>query len=100
MLHRNNLWIGLALGILIPFVGYAVLLVLLEELQAAGWLGGNGGPVFRTRTVLLMAICLNLIPFSIYQRRRMAKAMRGILSATLLYSLIWVIYFGTTLFGQ
>lgn len=101
MLQRNNVWIGLALGVLIPFVGYAVLLVILEEIQAAGWLtSGSGELIFRNRTILLMAICLNLIPFSIYQRQKKAKTMRGILSATLLYSLVWVVYFGTTIFGN
>lgn len=101
MLQRNNVWIGLALGVLIPFVGYAVLLVIFEEIQAAGWLtSSNGGLIFRNRTILLMAICLNLIPFSIYQRQKKAKTMRGILSATLLYSLVWVVYFGTTIFGN
>lgn len=101
MIQRNNVWIGLVLGLLIPFVGYALLLVILEEMQAAGWLtSGDGELIFRTRTILLMSICLNLIPFSIYQRQKKAKTMRGVLSATLLYSLIWVVYFGTTIFGN
>jgi len=101
MLQRNNIWIGLILGLLIPFIGYALLLVILEEIQAAGWLTNSSGDlIFRTRTILLMAICLNLIPFNIYQRQRKPKTMRGVLSATLLYSLVWVIYFGTTIFGS
>jgi len=101
MLQRNNIWLGLILGILIPFVGYASLLVILEEVHAAGYLqGGNGAFIFRRRTILLMAICVNLVPFSYYQRTRKAKSMRGVLSATLIYSLVWVVYFGTTLFGN
>lgn len=97
--QRDHIVLGLIMGLLIPFVGYALLLVLLEELQSVDWLmGSNGQLVFRTRTTLLVAICLNLIPFSIYQRRRKAKTMRGILSATLIYSVAWIIYFGSTVF--
>ncbi|NRB64252.1 MAG: hypothetical protein HRU40_14715 [Saprospiraceae bacterium] len=100
MLKRNQIWVGLIIGLLIPFVGYALLLVILEEIHAAGYLqGGQGVFIFRKRTILLMAICLNLIPFSFFQRIRHPKSMRGVLSATLIYSLVWIIIFGSSVIG-
>lgn len=100
IINRNNLWIGLAIGLLIPFVGYAFLLVLYEQIETWG-VGSTTGfsPTFRERTLAVIAICLNLIPVNRFRRRGLNETMRGIIFATMLYVLVWVIYFSNALFN-
>lgn len=94
---KKNLWIGLALGLVLPFVGYGILLYLNEQILASGNFGAGGDePIFDIRTLSLMAICFNLIPFTYYQRNRLAKGMRGVLGATLVFAFIWVFYYKDT----
>ncbi len=85
---NNRLWVGLVWGALVPFVSYALLLVLQEQLALA-----TGKTIFQERTLLLIAICANLIPFQLFQRRRALFAMRGIIILTLVYSAVWVFLF-------
>lgn len=94
----DKLWVGLVLGLLVPFVGYALLLVLFEQLDASGAASGEGFSFnFRERTTALLAIALNLIPLSVFQRQRMGHAIRGVVTMTLVYAVIWFIQFGREL---
>lgn len=96
-LLKNKLWIGLLLGALVPFVGFACLLSLNEFIFENGNLGANREePIFDRNSLFLFGICLNLIPFTIYQRRRLNHSMRGILGATLIYAMVWMYFFGTS----
>jgi len=95
---RDKLWIGLIMGLLIPFVGYALLLTLFEQLDAAGFLSSEGfSPNFRQRTLTIVALCLNIFPFNYAYRQRAIHVMRGISIVTVLYAAAWVIYFGNEL---
>lgn len=95
---RDNLLFGLAIGLAVPFVGYALLLVIYEQLEAAGALSSSGFSVnFRQRTVALVAICLNLVPLSYFQRRYMTRSLRGLVLATLVLGVGWFWYFGRQL---
>ena len=96
---KNNIWIGLLIGLLIPFLGYALLLVLYEQLEAAGLSTTTGfSDSFRERTLAVIAICLNIIPVNIFRKRRLTDSMRGVIFAIMLYVLVWVIYFSSSLF--
>lgn len=50
--------------------------------------------MFRERTTGIIAICLNLIPLNAFQKRRAINSMRGVVLATVLYVIAWVVYFG------
>ena len=96
---QNKLWIGLLIGLLIPFVAYALLLMAYDYLDAMGWTSCTGfSDNFRQRTLGVVAICMNLIPLNILQRRRFNEAVRGLSVITVLYAIGWVIYFGGNLF--
>lgn len=96
---QNKLWIGLLIGLLLPFVGYALLLTVYDQLDAMGWTSSIGFSAnFRVRTLGVIAICLNLIPLNIFQRRRFGETMRGIALMTVLYAIGWVLYFGNAFF--
>lgn len=97
-MNRNALWFGLIIGLVLPFVGYALLLSLYDWLESAGALSGRGfSPNFRQRTLGIVAICLNLIPLNFFQKRRLTQSMRGLVLATLIYAVVWFINFGVKL---
>ncbi|NUO00258.1 MAG: hypothetical protein HUU01_06535 [Saprospiraceae bacterium] len=99
-LDRNALWIGAVVGLVLPFVGYAVLLMIYEQLESFGWLKSAGFSTdFRQRTIAIVAICLNLWPLNVYQKKRYTDTMRGIVFPTALYVIVWVVYFFGHIFG-
>ncbi len=97
---RNAVWVGIIVGLLVPFVGYALLLVLYEQLEAWGLLQPGGfSTSFRQRTMAIVAICLNLWPLNIYQKKRFNDSMRGIVFPTAFYVMVWIVYFFGHIFG-
>jgi dolichyl-phosphate-mannose--protein O-mannosyl transferase len=96
--NRDKLWIGLLIGLVVPFVGYAIILMILEALGASESLAEkNLNFDFKERTLALLALALNLIPMRIFMRKYMNKALRGLVLATLVYGLVWMVYFGSKL---
>ncbi len=79
---RNNLWLGLAIGVLVPFVSYAIFLALTESMH------------FRRSTCAVIAICVNALVVRYYRRRRYDESLRGIVVATAVYAITWFFYFG------
>lgn len=102
MQYKNDkVWIGLIVGLLIPFVGYAILLMILEQLGASDALADRRLNFdFRARTLTLLALALNLIPLRFFRNRRANQAIRGMVLATLLYGIVWVYFFGQQLLGS
>ena len=95
MFTKNKLWVGALTGLVIPFVGYALLLTIFEQLEASALADQEGfSSNFRLRTLTIIAICLNLIPLNIYNRRNMVEAIRGLVFPTTFYVIGWIIYFG------
>jgi hypothetical protein len=99
MYKYDKVWIGILVGLLVPFVGYALLLLLLEQLSTMESLASNRLNFdFKARTIGLLALALNLLlSIQFFRKRRANQAMRGVLIATLLYSAIWIYYFGQQL---
>jgi hypothetical protein len=99
MYKHDKIWIGVLVGMVVPFVGYALLLFLLEQLDAVESLTSNGLNFdFKERTLGVLALALNLvISMQYFRKRRADKAMRGVLLATLLYGAIWIYFFGSQL---
>ena len=98
MLNKNSILLGIILGVLIPFIGYALLLEIYDQLDAHGFISDVGmSENFRNRTIALLAICLNLIPFLIYNRMWYIKSMRGIIFPTVIYAFAWVMVYGLKL---
>jgi len=96
-LLKNKLWVGLLLGALIPFVGFAFFLTINEYIFESGNLGASSDKaIFDRNSLFLFGVCLNLIPFTFYQRRRLNRSMRGVLGATLIYALVWLYLFGSS----
>ena len=96
MYKHDKVWIGILVGLIVPFVGYALLLLFLEQLAAVESLASNRLNFdFKSRTLGVLALALNLIiSMQFFRKRRANQAMRGVLLATLLYGAIWIYFFG------
>ncbi len=100
MFEKDSLIAGLLLGVIIPFVGYAVVLEVYDQLDAADVISGFGAGDFRRRTSALLGLCINLIPFAIFNRKRFYLSMRGIMIPTIIYAGIWFFYFGSKILWE
>ncbi len=83
-----------------PIMAYGILLTLFDTVDQ------NLLPPdvslsrgFRERTLSVIAICCNLIPFHIYKRNYCENSMRGIIIPTLGFVAWWVILYGQAILG-
>ena len=94
MKFDKELLLGLVIGICVPVVGYAIIMMIFEWLTDAGLiaeLGSSFSVIKRLRTMGVLAIAFNLIPFNIFKSKRKLRAMRGVLFATFIYAIIWIV---------
>jgi hypothetical protein len=92
---KTELLQGLLFGFLVPFVSYAVLLLLNEKISGFLFSGNRSDQlILDNRTVGILAVCFNLIPFHRFDRNRKTKAMRGILLSTFILIILWLYIYG------
>lgn len=96
---RSNQHIDIAKGILfgltVPFISYAVLLLVNEKISGLLFSSGSKEDMLLdNKTIAILAICFNLIPFHLFDKRRQTKGMRGILISTFLLVLLWLFVYG------
>ena len=97
--NRNNLYIGVSIGILIPLIVYALEFTLFAQLDRIHWASGDGLSIhFRERTLCMVALCVNILPVSIYRRRRAYETVRGLTIVTTLMAFLWLLYFAQEIF--
>jgi len=88
--------LGIALGVCVPIVGYAIVLIIFEQMTDLGVMGeltSSFGVVKRMRTIAVLAIAFNLLPFNYFKKKSRMSSMRGVVTATFIYALSWIIYF-------
>jgi len=97
---NRSIWIGILLGVSVPIVGYAVTLMVFEQLAKIGVVQsalGEFSPT-QTRTMWVIGIMFNLIPFQYFKFKKAERAMNGVLMMTIVAVVIWVIYYYKFLF--
>ncbi|MCP4442191.1 MAG: hypothetical protein GY810_25055 [Aureispira sp.] len=90
-MFRNKFLNGFIPGVILPMLGYFLFIYLNDVLIDNGafsnsmviWAG------FKERTLVIMAICLNLIPTFVANRKYMEEFVRGIMVPTVLYCFVW-----------
>ncbi|MEZ4986555.1 MAG: hypothetical protein R2795_16220 [Saprospiraceae bacterium] len=97
--RNSNFWAGLAAGLAIPFVGYALLMMVLEYLADSPMAAQGLNFDFRARTQTLLALALNLLPLRYFLRRQSNFGLRGVVTATMVYALFWMYFFGRQMLG-
>lgn len=99
MFYRNEIWVGLLIGVLLPLCSFVFLYEIFSLLEARGAASGSGlSGNFRERTLAIVAIALNIFPMNLYKKRRWDLSMRGVVIATALMAFVWVIRYGIALF--
>lgn len=99
MLQRDEIWVGLLYGILLPIAGFLVFYNLFSLLEIKGAASGAGfSENFRERTLAIVSIALNLYILGRFRKLRWERAMRGVVIATALLALIWLGIYGVKLF--
>ena len=91
---ENEKWAllkGLLIGLAVPFVAYATLQMVAEQLFA--WEILPDANTFRVRTLLMLGICCNLLPMRFFRLRKLDASMRGVVIATTLCAAVWIFYF-------
>lgn len=100
MIDKNSVFTGLVLGAIVPVLGYIVvefLFGLLSQMGLMEYVSGTGSSR-RMRTLALIGICCNLIPFNIARNKKWDNTMRGIVFPTLLYVGFWLYQYSHLLF--
>lgn len=99
-MEKNSLLTGFVLGAIVPVLGFYLIENIFDVLTQMGWMDevslSTGGKRYRTMT--LLAVCTNLIPFHIAKLKRWDDTMRGIVFPTLIYVIMWIYTFYDQLF--
>jgi hypothetical protein len=102
-LLRDKKWVGALVGLVVPFVAFALLLMLNDWLEASKFrLPGNQTFAFDEKTLYVLAVCANLLPFRFYRLRRLDDTLTGIVLPTLVYValfFVWYLLFPTFRLG-
>lgn len=82
MFRRNNLYLGIVMGVCLP----ALAIVLVEWLKVEARLG------MRESTIYMICIGLNALLFRWFYKTRKETTAKGILLMTFIYAVIFFIY--------
>ena len=82
--RRNNLNIGIGLGILVPLIVFSMMysVVSLGELRRV-----------KIRTLALIGVCLNMLLIHFFRKNRANESIRGLVIATFAMALGWFAWF-------
>ncbi len=83
------------MGITFPIAGLVFLWIVNLIWTSLDPVGMNL-PI-RERTLLLLVICLNLIPFRRFNHYRKVASLRGVVTVTVLLALFWIVRYYATL---
>jgi ABC-type nickel/cobalt efflux system permease component RcnA len=84
MFQKNNLQIGIGLGLCLPML----VLGLLSLLNLAF------GGVLRPRTLALIAISANMLLVQPFRKRYFYQSMQGVIYATIGLGILWFVWHG------
>ena len=93
--ENNNILIGLVIGAIVPVIGYALVEFIFQLLTDSGIMDEVNSYTEnkRKRTLALIALCFNIISVQFFKSRRFNKIINGIVTATMIYAIFWVLVF-------
>jgi hypothetical protein len=83
LFRRNNINIGIGLGILVPVVAFVFIFGLVSLFSLN----------MKTRTLALVAVCLNMLVVTNFRKNRAGESIRGTVIATVVMALGWFAWF-------
>lgn len=99
-MDKDSIFTGIIIGTLVPVLGYFAIEQIFNLLMHFNLMEQVDGSAVgrRLRTMSLLAICCNLIPFNYAKRNILDKTLRGIVFPTVLYVGFWVWKFKEVLY--
>jgi hypothetical protein len=85
-LKRNNLIVGLLVGLIFPGVVFLVLTLINDSFADPNTMDGFRG--FNLKGRMILSIIINVAPFEIYKRRNLNQSMTGVIGATIALGLL------------
>lgn len=94
MFDKNETWLGLLIGALLPIVGFGTM-IYFNDMLLNMKIAIRGGDIFSMdeKTLYVLGVCYNLIPFSIYRRKRFDLTMTAIIWPTLIYVGLFFVWY-------
>ena len=83
MLRRNDLFLGIGLGIFLPMLVFFFMFGITEFAHLP----------FKTRTLSLISICTNLLLLRFYGKMRALQTSNGVMYATFFLAVVWILWF-------
>ena len=89
----DNILIGLLVALAVGAIGFA----LTDQAVSFANRIMEVNMEFRTRSMALIGICLNVIPMNYFRKRYWNKSLRGLVIGTFILAVVWFVYFGQDL---
>lgn len=101
-MEKNSFMLGFAVAAMAPILGFFAINGIFDMLANANIIEGASGygMAQRERTIYLLSICIILIPFNIFNRKRWTDSMRGTVIPFLIYIGFWAYKYQDVLFSQ
>jgi hypothetical protein len=80
--RRNNLNIGIGMGIFLPLCVFAVLFGIVQL-----------GLPLKIRTIALISLCANMLIMRPFRRNRAGDSIRGVVLSTVVLAALWIFNF-------
>jgi hypothetical protein len=98
---KDNVFISLLIGLALPIIAYATLLVGMETYDTYGGMTQiKLVEAIKPRTLQIVSLCINVFMMRWYQRKRYDNSMRGIFIAIGIYAVIWIVKNGSEIFSS
>ena len=87
----NQPVVGLIIGLFMPFIGLIVVYFILGQGQSfSNFIGTVQVSSSTAAKVISLSVLANLAPFLLFNRRRLDKALKGVVIATILYMILFL----------
>lgn len=96
---KDNILVGIVIGFITPFISWYIVQFGFDMIGNMSARSEYGAPVWRPRTLALIALCFNLIPFQIAKVNRWDKTLRGIVFPTIILVAVWFLYYKSDILG-
>jgi hypothetical protein len=94
-MNKNTVGFGVILALVVPIIGLVIWMLINLILSSSNVLDKNGDIFqFSLKTIVLIAVCCNLIPFHFSKDKRWDNMLRGIGLVTISMMFGWAFYFG------
>lgn len=98
-LREDKFLVGVVTGILVPVLAYGLWTLFFSTLTILEIMDPKGfSETWRARTLALLAICSNVLPFNLHKKAHNDNSMRGMILPTVVLVGIWVYMFQGAIF--